>query len=161
MAGHRFDMLRDLARRRMALAYQSFAAVFIAAGLLGQWFIDTFAAAEYRFSPALWAAFGAAFYMERIAGMHGQLYMLTNKVMYLLNVTSGAIYLVLAVALVGSVGMIAFPLAYLAGLSIAFAPIIMTLTYRIFALPFPEFELRTSVLPLFVVVAYAAIAVLI
>lgn len=108
----------------------------------------------------LWAAFGLAFFIERIAGMHGQLYMLTNKVMYLLNVTSGAIYLGLAVALVGSAGMIAFPIAYLAGLLIAFAPIIMMQTYRIFALPFPEFELRTSAFPLLVIVTYAVIAAL-
>lgn len=161
MAAGRLDLLRDLARRRMAIAYWTFAGAFFAIGISGQWFIDTFATADYVFSPLLWGAFGLALFAERVCGMHMQLYMLTNRVLYLLNVASGALYLLLAVILNPVLGMVAFPLAYLAGLVLAFGPFIVPRVHRAFDLPFPEFQLRTSVPALLAMLAFILSTVLI
>jgi O-antigen/teichoic acid export membrane protein len=154
----RDDLVRDIARRRMSLAYWSFCGAFLAIGFIGGWFIKTFTHAGYQFSSALWAAFGLSFFMERVAGMNAQLVMLTNRVPYLLNLTSGLIYLVVTFTLAPSLGEIAFPVGYLAGLTLASAPIVMFRAHRLHALPFPEFELRTLFFPLLGILAYTLLS---
>ena len=151
----RDDIVRDVARHRMSLSYWSFCGAFLAVGFLGGWFIKTFTHVGYQFSGALWVAFGVSFFMERVAGMNAQLVMLTNRVPYLLNLTSGLIYLALAFVLAPMLGEIAFPISYFVGLTLGFVPIVVRRAHRLHALPFPEFELRTLALPFLGILAYA------
>lgn len=107
----------------------------------------------------LWLLVGLAGYFERMGGMHLQLYSTTNHI--LVHWTNGATALaftLLAAVLFPLLGVIAFPLAQAAALLFVFLPIGMINSYRTFALPFPSFELKTSVLPLIVLVLVLAIA---
>ena len=105
----------------------------------------------------LWLLVGLAGYLERMGGMHLQLYSSTNHIlMHWANGATALAFTLLASGLFPLLGANAFPLAQAAALLVVFLPIGMMNSYRAFALPFPSFELKTSVLPLIVLLVVIA-----
>lgn len=99
----------------------------------------------------LWLLVGLAGYLERIGGMHLQLYSSTNHILvHWANGVTAIAFIALAAMLFPSLGVNAFPLAQAIALLIAYLPISMLNSYRAYALPMPSFELKTSALPLMV-----------
>lgn len=106
---------------------------------------------------SLWLLLGLAGYLERVGGMHLQLYSTTNHILvHWANSATAIVYSALAVLLFPSIGVNAFPLAQAIALLIAFLPISMVNSYRTYALNFPSFELKTSALPLIVLLGTIA-----
>lgn len=101
--------------------------------------------------PLLWLLVGLAGYLERIGGMHLQLYSSTNHILvHWANGVTAIAFIALATMLFPSLGVNAFPLAQAIALLAAFLPISMVNSYRAYTLPIPSFELKTSALPLIV-----------
>lgn len=99
----------------------------------------------------LWLLVGLAGYLERIGGMHLQLYSTTNHVLvHWANGLTAIAFIALAAMLFPSLGVNAFPLAQAIALLAAFLPISMVNSYRAYTLPIPSFEFKTSALPLMV-----------
>lgn len=99
----------------------------------------------------LWLLIGLAGYLERMGAMHLQLYSSTNHILvHWANGLTALVFLGLAVGLFGWLGVAAFPAAQALALLMIYLPIGMINSYRTYALPIPGFELKTSVLPLFV-----------
>jgi hypothetical protein len=101
----------------------------------------------------LWLLIGLSGYLERVGGMHLQLYSSTNHVLvHWANGLTALVFLVFAGGSFTFLGAYAFPVAHCLALCIAFLPIGMINSYRAFNLPFPGFELKTSAVP-FVILA--------
>ena len=153
----RFDGIRELAKRRMRLSYWAFTMSFMCVGLGTDWFITNYTTQGYSFFPALWGAFGVAFFLERMAGMHGQLTMLSNRVPYYLNIGAGVVYLALSPIVVGQLGNVAFPVSYAVGLAIAYTPFAIVMSQRVIQFPYLSFLAATAGLPALVLLFYAAL----
>jgi len=151
----------DLARRRMVLAYWSFVAAYVAAGLLAERFVSLALARDYHFDGLLMAALGLAFFVERMAGMHAQLVMLANVVPYRLTLVSGTLAVLFGPALAQVVGVAGLPLGYLAGLLLGFLPQVMRRSHLALGLPWPGFERDTSMYPLLAVAIFSMVLTLI
>lgn len=99
----------------------------------------------------LWLLIGLAGYLERMGAMHLQLYSSTNHILvHWANGLTALVFLALAFGLFGWLGVAAFPAAHALALLMIYLPIGMINSYRTYALPIPGFELKTSVLPLVV-----------
>lgn len=96
----------------------------------------------------LWGAISVVTFLERHGAMHLQLYSTTNHIVWhRVNSIAAAIFLGLTAALVTRYGPWAWVTGYFCG--ILYYDIRSCLySYRTFLLPIPEFELRTSALPM-------------
>lgn len=102
----------------------------------------------------LWLLIGLAGYVERIGAMHLQLYSTTNHILiHWANGLTSVVFVALAAFALPVMGMYAFPVAHALALAVIYLPISMINSYRAFTLPFPRFELMTSVGPLIVLVS--------
>lgn len=156
MAGSQFERLRQVAQSGMNISYWSFAFSFFVGGVASKYFIDLITEKNIVFDPDLWSMFGIAFFLERQAGMHSQLYMMTNKIVthYLHSIT-GLIYIAAALLLFSNYGALAFPLGYTIALALCFLPASTYLSYKTYSLVFPKFELKTSLIPFSAIALYA------
>jgi hypothetical protein len=108
----------------------------------------------------LWLLIGLAGYVERIGAMHLQLYSTTNHILiHWANGLTSVAFVGLAAVALPVMGMYAFPVAQTVALVIAYLPFGMINSYRAFTLPFPRFELMTSVGPFTVLVLVIALIV--
>lgn len=104
-----------------------------------------------RVPPLLWLLIGLSGFLERIGGMHLQLYSSTNHILvHWANGLAALAFLVFAAGLFSFIEVYSFPIAQCLALIVVFLPIGMVNSYRAYALPFPSFELKTSVLPLII-----------
>jgi hypothetical protein len=101
----------------------------------------------------LWLLIGLSGYVERIGAMHIQLYSSTNHILiHWANGLAALVFVALSAVLLPRIGVYAFPVANILALVLGFLPIAMINSYRAFTLPFPKFELKTSVGPLIILI---------
>jgi hypothetical protein len=147
-AGRRADVMAAAARG-MRLSH----AVFAAGALLAAWLAPVLlhgVGSQTSFVPApVFAVLALAFFVERLGAMHIQLYSLTNHVVWhVANGVTGALVMVLTLVLGPVLGLMAFPLAMLAGYLGFYVPYAMHRSRRAFALRLLPFERRSSLVPL-------------
>ncbi|SDX55823.1 hypothetical protein [Roseicitreum antarcticum] len=107
---------------------------------------------EIQVPILLWLLIGLAGYVERIGAQHLQLYATTNHVLiHWANGLAAAAYLAFAAIALPILGVYAFPIAQFFALIIVYVPIGAVNSYRAFELRFPAFELKTSAVPLVIV----------
>jgi len=148
MAAGRIPQLRSLARRAMAASYWIYALGVLVVGTAAAPLLDRLFSGTMRFSTGLWLSFAAAFFLERYAHMHVQLYTLTNRVVWhLLASASGAAAVAAAVLLYPVLGVAALPAGYALGLLLIAVPVTARLAYRTFSLAFPGHELISLAAP--------------
>jgi hypothetical protein len=150
----------EVAQRGMVLSYALLAAmILVTAGVLPAlaWAGGGEAA---RVPLLLWAVIGLAAYLERIGGMHLQLYSQTNHILlHWANGGTAILFVLLAWLLLPGLGALAFPTALCLAVLIFYIPYSMWYSYRSFELAFPKFELRTSALPLLAVLLLLIVAI--
>jgi hypothetical protein len=160
-AGNRATQVA-LARRGMFLSYSLLAGLVLgAAGALP--ILAWVGGGEGARVPLLlWAVIGLAAYLERIGGMHLQLYSQTNHIVWhWANGGTAILFVLFSSLLLPGLGALAFPTALCLAILIFYMPYSMWHSYRCFTLAFPKFELRTSGGPLLVMVlVLSAIGVL-
>lgn len=107
---------------------------------------------EVEVPALLWLLIGLAGYLERMGSMHLQLYAITNHVLFhLANGLSSFLYIGVAIFLVKLLDVYAFPVAQIMAMMIAYIPIGMWNSYRNFKFKIPEFEIKTSIPPLSII----------
>lgn len=104
----------------------------------------------------LWALIGLAAFAERIGAMHLQFYSSTNHIVWhWANGFAAVLFVFFAAFFLDRLGLLAFPLSHLLAMCIFYTPFSMFLSYRAFQLRWPDYELRTTALPLAVLLVYA------
>jgi len=151
----------EVAQRGMVLSYALLAAmVLVTAGVLPvlAWAGGGEGA---RVPLLLWAVIGLAAYLERIGGMHLQLYSQTNHILWhWANGGTAFLFVLFSWFLLPGLGSLAFPTALCLAILVFYMPYSMWHSYRSFKLAFPRFELRTSVLPLLMVLVLVMVALI-
>lgn len=143
------DQLISWAQRGMIVAYWSFVGGFIGISLSIQPILDLIGSNVDFVDPLLWSLLGIGFFFERYGAMHIQLYSTTNKIIWhIANGVSGLLFILLSLALFPIVGVLAFPLGYLAGHLGFYAWYSALHSYKTFNLRFWTFEARTMLGPL-------------
>lgn len=141
----------QLAKRGMRLGYWTFALGFWAVGVTAWWGLRLIHSHAQFVGPWLWAVLGLAYFIERYGAMHIQLYSTTNHIIWhVANGVAGTIFLVVALATLHSLGIWAFPVAFLAENAGFYAWYSASHVYRTFAIGL-KFE-RSTLLPAFVAV---------
>jgi hypothetical protein len=103
----------------------------------------------------LWPLMGLAFFTQRYGALHIQLYSLTNNIIWhISNGISGAIYLIVSLALIQSIGVYAFPIGLLVGYLCFHTWFPAIHSYKTFGLKFISFEKSVMLLPLAVMLLY-------
>ena len=140
--GRRADLV-GLARARMAGSLWLLTAVLLAVGVSGPALLRLLGS-EVTFVPtSLWAILALAAFGERYGSMHLQLYTTTNHVLWhKISAVYAAIFLTVSFALVGRIGVFAFPVAMLGGYAGFFAWYSARLSHRAFRLGLWSFEGR-------------------
>ncbi len=101
----------------------------------------------------LWAVIGLAAYLERIGAMHLQLYSQSNHIVWhWANGGTALLFIMFAWLLLPHLSALAFPTGLCLAILVFYMPYSMWYSYRAFGLPFPGFELRTSLAPFAVMV---------
>jgi hypothetical protein len=150
-----------IARRAMTLTYWLFVAGFIGIGLSGMAIFEAIGSTVAFADPRLWALLGLGFFAERYGAMHIQLYSTTNHIVWhIATAVTGLVYVCVSLALLGTLGVYAFPVAMISGYLGFFCWYSARLVYRIFERGFLSFEKGVLVPPAVVLVLYASMAFL-
>ncbi|MCE2916480.1 MAG: lipopolysaccharide biosynthesis protein [Rubrivivax sp.] len=146
-AGRRDDVLAA-ASRGMRLSHIVFVMGALAAAIAAPPLLAWVDSQTAFVSGPVFAVLALAFFAERLGAMHIQLYSLTNHVVWhIANGITGAIVIGLTLVLGPELGLMAFPLAMLAGYAGFYVPYAMHRSRRAFSLPLLTFERRASLLP--------------
>ena len=147
-----------VAQRGMRLAFWMFVTGFWTVGLGADPFL-TFIGSRAEFvPPLLWGLLGLAFFVERFGAMHLQLYSTTNHIIWhVANGMTGAIYLLVSLAALPSLGVYAFALAFLVGNAGFYAWYSALHSYRTFRIGL-RFESTTAMPPLAAMLLFCALA---
>lgn len=152
----------QMAARGMRLAYWSYVAGVVGAGILAPLAFRQLGSHATWVTPSLWALMGVAFFVERFGAMHIQLYSTTNHIIWhTANGVSGAIYLVTSIVLLPFVGVFAFPLAILVGYISFYSWYAPLHVYRAFTFDFWRFQRDTALVPGAVLFLFASAAFLV
>ena len=155
VTGHRIHDLLHLAERGLRISYWSFAAAFFVVAFGGEYLLPLIGKSAEAFDPRLWRWLGMAFFLERVSFQYLHVYSLTNRIhWHVVNGVWGGIYVVGVALLLKPLGVIAFPVAMILAYLLFHLPINVFLAYRTFDIPFPKFELRTSVGPALLILIY-------
>ena len=107
-------------------------------------------------SPSLWMILGLAIFAERYGAMHLQLYSTTNHIVWhVANGVTGIIFLIASLALVGLIGVYAFPISMFISNIGFYAWYSAGFSYRAYDLHFWSFERSTMIRPLCIALVYA------
>ena len=159
VAGHRVVALIRDAGRGISLSLWSYVFGFLAVGLAGTLLLPLTGTSAEVFDPQLWGWLGVAFFLERYSSHYLQIYSLTNNIhWHIINGTLGAIYLLTIALTIRNLGVIAFPLGMIVAYAGFHGPVNVFLAYRTFRMPFPKFEIRTSLGPALVLAGYILIS---
>lgn len=138
----------SVAKRGMLLAYWTYVAGFIGLGIFATPLLKLIGSNAEFVSPLLWGLMGLGIFAERYGAMHIQLYSTTNHIIWhIANGVSGAIYLVVSLALFKQIGVYAFPVGTLAGYLGFYCWYSAMHSYRAFGLKFWNFERSVMFLP--------------
>jgi len=136
-----------LAQRGMLLSHSLLALMVLAAAVVLPVFAKAGGATDVPL--LLWVAIGVAAYLERIGSMHLQFYSQTNHILlHWANGGAAILFAIFAWFLLPHLGVLAFPLALCLALLLFYVPYSMWHSYQAFGLSFPRYELRTSAVPL-------------
>jgi O-antigen/teichoic acid export membrane protein len=149
----------SLAARGMTLANWMYTTGFIATGLLAEPLFNLVGSNASFVNPRLWSLMGLAVFSERYGAMHIQLYSTTNHIIWhIANGISGIIYVLVCVLLFNHIGVYAFPLSTLASYLGFYCWYSASHSYRTFNLELIPFELKTTVIPLSILLVYSVIS---
>jgi hypothetical protein len=150
--------LRDqqiLAARGMRLSHWTLVVGIIVVGVIGPFLVTLMDSNAAFVKGDLWVLMGLAAFMERHGAMHLQLYSTTNHIVWhIANGVTGAIYLIIVFPLYSFVGVYALPLTHFISIILFYDWYCATKSYRAFSLKRIEFEMKTSILPFIILLAY-------
>lgn len=156
------DEQRNISTSAMKLTYKLYAIATLAIvavipfyGFLSENAIDV--------PITLWLLVALAGYLERIGAMHIQLCASSNRI--IIHRANGitAIAIIAALSFIlqtSNIRIYALPIATIISLSAFYIPIALYYSYREFELKFPQYESRTSIPPLLVILLVALLATL-
>ena len=150
-----FAELRRRSELGMRRSYWAFCVLVIVAGTLMPWLLRWVDGDVRWVSDGLWVAMAAALLFERHGALHLQLYSTTNHIIWhWVNGVAGVLMLTGMAVLVPRLGLIGLPLGHLVGTAGFYFWVSARHAYRDARLPFPGFEVRTSLLPVAVLAAW-------
>ena len=146
----------------MLLSYLTYAVIFGTSCLAGTRLFSLIGSHIVFPDSYLWCLLGIGFFIERYGAMHMQIYSLTNKILWhIANGISGIIFIIAAAGILSVYpDMLAFPMALIASYLGFFAWYSAKHSYTILADRFIPFELKTSVLPLIIVLGSILIMII-
>lgn len=149
-------------RSAAAKSYALFAASVIMCGILAEPFMRLVGSQINFVSSQLWFLLALAFFIERFGAIHIQFYSLSNKILWhILNGAAGVSILVLILILFPRYGIYAMPLAMIVSYVCFYASIAAINSYRHYELNAFAFELKSSVIPAFLLlVAFVIVWIL-
>jgi hypothetical protein len=148
-AAGRPEAVLKTAARGMTIAHWVFVAGALLAAFGAPLALQVIGSKTGFVSPLVFAMLALAFFVERFGAMHIQLYSLTNHVViHIANGVTGVVVCLLSLWWLTSAGLLAFPAAMLAGYVFFYCPYAVVHSVRAFAIRWPRFELKISVLPL-------------
>jgi O-antigen/teichoic acid export membrane protein len=155
--------LRDVqltqARRGMTLSLWAFVLAAWVVALTAHPALEAINSQVSFVAPSLWVLLATSLFIERFGAMHLQLFSTTNRIVWhVANGVSGAIYLVVSLALMRSYGAYAFAWGSFAGAAGFYAWYSARHSYREFRLRFWSFE-RSVALPPAVAMTALCVAV--
>jgi hypothetical protein len=143
------------AKKGMRLSHWCYVIGFIAMGVVGKPLLKIIGSNADFPDNLLWPLMGLAFFTQRYGALHIQLYSLTNNIIWhISNGISGAIYLIVSLALIQSIGVYAFPIGLLVGYLCFHTWFPAIHSYKTFGLKFISFEKSVMLLPLAVMLLY-------
>jgi hypothetical protein len=151
----------QVAQIGMKRSYWTYIIGFISVGLFADPLLHMLHSNANFVSPALWTLLGLAIFAERYGAMHLQLYSTTNHIIWhVANGVTGIIFLIASLALIGHIGVYAFPASMLISNIGFYAWYSAGHSYRAYNLHFWSFERSTMILPLCITFIYAIWAIL-
>lgn len=151
-----------LAKRRMGFSLWTFALGFLSIGLFGPTALDLMHSKIDFVSSNIWMLFGCGFFLERVGGMHAQLFSQTGIVKWHIgNSINGTIYLLISLFLYSHFNIEALGVAMILSNLLFFVPFSLTQSYKRFGLTLLGFELEASILPLLAILLFFPLARLI
>jgi hypothetical protein len=146
----------EVAKQGMSWVYWVYVFGFVGVGIFADPLMRMIGAKVEFVGPLIWAVLGLAMFVERYGAMHLHLYSTTNHIIWhVVSAGFGVIYIVVSLSLLPVLGMLAFPLGWLAGQLGFYAWYSALHSYRTFNLKFWAFEKTTALPPLFVALLYS------
>lgn len=155
-AESRREELVCLAQRGMAFAYWSYVASFVALGLAGPHLLKLIGSNAQFPDQLLWSLLGIGFFIERYGAMHIQLYSTTNHIIWhIANGITGIVFIVSSLLTYNLIDIYAFPVSIIVGYLGFYFWYASIHSYRAFNLNFRKFEMRSSVMPMCIIILYS------
>lgn len=155
IAAHREKEAIELSCRRMSYSLWSFAIGFTFVGIATPFALTILKSKIAFVPPTLWWLFGLGFFLERMSGMHSQLFSQTGVILWHIgNSIYGLLFLVCALLLYSSFGPKAIGLGMIIANVLFFFPFSARQSYRRFGLNLWNFELKASGAPLILMLLY-------
>jgi len=145
----------SVAKRGMQFSNWIFVLTFCSIGLLASTMLN-FIGSHVKFvDPVLWSLMGFAFFLERYGAMHIQFYSITNHIVWhIANGISGFIYLAFSLLLLKYIDVFAFPIAMIVAQLGFFTWYSAKYSYSAFNLEFWNFEKKTMLIPLLLMIIF-------
>jgi hypothetical protein len=145
----------SVAKTGMQLSHWIFVIIFCLVGIIATPLLNLIGSNAKFVSPFLWSLMGLAFLLERFGAMHIQLYSITNHIIWhIANGISGIIYLSLSLFLLNYIDVYAFPIAMIVAQLGFYTWYSAKYSYRAFNLKFWEFERKTVLFPLLLMIIF-------
>jgi hypothetical protein len=152
--------LGAIAQRSMRMVYLIYALSFFLLAFGGEYLFITFKSNIEFPNKILWALFGIGFLIERFGAMHLQIFSTTNKIIWhTANGVTGLLMIIFGIVFYRFLGVIAFPLALIAGYCCFYSWYCPMLSYKFLRTNFWKFE-KYTFLPFFILTAFFLLAVL-
>lgn len=144
-----------VAKRGMFLSHLVFVIGVIAVGLSSTYFLRVLHSQISFVNQWMWLLLGFAFFVHRFGAMHIQIYTTTNHIIsHIADGVSGLIYILSTFILLKYIGIYAIPVGMLLGYFGFYAWYAARYSYRSLNVFGFNFELQTSLLPLFLIFIY-------
>ncbi len=150
----------SLAQRGMGLSYWIFVLCFISVGILAKPLLAMIGSNAEFVNPLLWTFMGLGYFFERYGAMHLQLYSTTNHIIWhIANGVSGIIYLVSSLILLNYIDVYAFPIGIILAQLGFYTWYSAKHSYRTFNLNFWDFEKKSVIIPLVLILIFTISAI--
>lgn len=137
-----------VAQKGMRVAHWVFVTGALGIGLALPSLLDLIRSQTHFVSSQMWAILSLAFFVERYGAMHLQLFSLTNKIVWhIANGVTGALSIMLALAMFPLIGSIAMPAAMFLAYTGFYSIYSVKNSNKAFNINFIEFERSTAFLP--------------
>jgi hypothetical protein len=142
----------------MFLSHIVFVSGVICVGTLSATIIKYLGSEIQFISGDLWLLLSLAYFVHRYGAMHMQLYLTTNHVIaHIADGVSGAIYVVVTLATIGTLQLYAVPIGLLAGYLGFYAWYAMYYSYKSLNMSIFDFELKASLVPISLFAVYSLV----